>query len=97
MLYWRRMERDPLTPKAQSMYQYLLYRANLAFWEFPVRVRMTAIEDACHISRTAAKEARGELTDRGLIFWEPGGGNAAARYWICDFKREGKSFDDMEY
>lgn len=57
----------PLSPNAQALWHYLMYRANGAFWQFPIYLRTAEIIGAVGLSRSSFIRARQELLDSEYI------------------------------
>lgn len=81
-------EAEPLTPKAASLYMYLLYRFNRAYWREPICIRLTTLADATAQSCRSVQNARAELVAAGFIYYESSGGSAAARYYLPNIKKD---------
>ena len=57
----------PLSPNAQALWNYLMYRANGAFWQMPIYLRSAEIIGAVGLSRSGFLRARQELLDNEYI------------------------------
>ena len=73
---------ERLSASAQLMWHYLMYRANQNWWQYPICLNIPEIAYATNFSATSIKNARKELTDKGLITWESSGGNKGAKYYV---------------
>lgn len=81
-------EAEPLSPKAVSLYMYILYRFNRAYWREPICIRMTTLADATAQSYRSAINARAELVGAGFLWYESRGGSASACYTLPNLYRE---------
>ena len=81
-------EAEPLTPKATSLYMYLLYRFNRAYWREPICIRLTTLADATAQSCKSVQNARAELVGAGFLWYESRGGSASACYTLPNLYRE---------
>lgn len=80
--FYAQQLRQPLSPKAVVVYHYLMYCASKCFWSWPLEMRLDALSGACNISRSAAKLARDELKNAGILHIDPGVGSRSAKYTI---------------
>lgn len=86
--FYTATDAEPISPKAASLYGYLLYRFNRVYWAQPLKIRLYALADATKQSLFSIKAARRELVERGLIRYESGGGSASAAYYLTDDEEE---------
>ena len=80
--FYKRQLAFPLSPHAQALWAYLMYRGNEAFWHFPIRLSLLELAGATKMSVTMVKRARRELEDYGYIRHQSFGGNKPAGYYI---------------
>ena len=80
--FFQRQINYPLSPHAQAMWQYLMYRANSAWWKFPLVLHLSELSGALNMSITTVKKAREELVSGRYILHESQRGNRAACYYI---------------
>ena len=80
--FYLRQTTCPLSPHAQAMWQYLMYRANAVWWHFPLVLRLGELAGALNMSVSMVKKARQELSDGRYILHERQQGNRAAKYFI---------------
>ena len=65
----------PLSASAQALWQYLFYRANAAYWQFPLHLQLNELAGALRISRSSVQRARAELAEQ-----EPG--SRSVKYYL---------------
>ncbi len=85
---------DRISPNAQAMWHYLMYRANMNWWHYPLCLNVPELAYALKMSTATVKRARDELTKKGYIRWESPGGARAARYYIIS--RTGSEYAGQE-
>ena len=87
--FYKRQVMLPLSPHAQALWHYLMWRANNVFWQFPLRLSLAEIAGGTKMSASMVKRARGELTKGGYILHEAFGGNKPAGYWVLSCIKPG--------
>ena len=45
----------PLSASAQALWQYLFYRANAAYWQFPLHLQLNELAGALRLSRSSVQ------------------------------------------
>lgn len=88
--FYKRQVMLPLSPHAQALWHYLMWRANCVFWQFPLRLSLYELSGGTKMSTSMVKRARAELMDGGYILHEAFGGNKPAGYWILSCIKPGK-------
>jgi len=78
--FYRSQALRPVSAKAQVLWHYLMYRANGAFWQFPLRLSEHELSGGTQLSLSSVKRARGELALAGYLCYEPGDRGHAAAY-----------------
>ena len=58
----------PVSACAQALWHYLFYRANAAFWQFPLKIQ--------------ANEIAGALRSAGYLLYEHGPGTRTVKYYL---------------
>ena len=87
--FYKRQLASPLSPQAQALWHWLMWKANGVFWQFPLRLSVPEIAGGTKMSESMVKKARAELTEAGYILHEAFGGNKPAGYWILSCIRPG--------
>ena len=72
----------PVSASAQALWNYLMYRANAAWWAMPLIIRHAELEGALGLGPWAFKEARRELV-------EAQGGSRPSKYFLLSCVRPG--------
>lgn len=72
----------PVSAHAQALWHYLFYRANGAFWQFPLQLQLNELAGALRLSRSAVQRARGELCDAGYLLYEHDPGTRTVKYYL---------------
>lgn len=72
----------PVSAYAQALWHYLFYRANAAFWQFPLQIQANEIAGALRISRSAVMRSRDELRDSGYLLYEHDPGTRTVKYYL---------------
>lgn len=88
--FYKRQVMLPLSPHAQALWHYLMWRANNVFWQFSLRLSLAELAGGTKMSVPMVKRARAELTESGYILHEAFGGNKPAGYWVLTCIRPGK-------
>ena len=81
--------RTPLSPNAQALWHYLMYRANAAWWSMPLMLRSDELMGAVKLTRASFKRARQELIAGGFLVLEPQRGRQPSRYYLTSCVRPG--------
>ncbi|WP_143555527.1 helix-turn-helix domain-containing protein [Selenomonas ruminantium] len=87
--FYKRQVSAPLSPQAQALWHWLMWRANGVYWQFPLRLSVPEIAGGTKMSESMVKKARAELTEAGYILHEAFGGNKPAGYWMLSCIRPG--------
>ena len=72
----------PVSACAQALWHYLFYRANAAFWQFPLKIQANEIAGALRISRSAFMRSREELRSAGYLLYEHDPGTRTVKYYL---------------
>lgn len=72
----------PVSARAQALWHYLFYRANAAFWQFPLQIQLNEMAGALRLSRSAVIRSREELRDSGYLLYEHDPGKRAIKYYL---------------
>lgn len=72
----------PLSASAQALWQYLFYRANAAYWQFPLHMQLNELAGALRLSRSSVQRARAELAEQGYLLYEQEPGSRSAKYYL---------------
>ena len=73
---------SPDAAGAQALWHYLFYRANAAFWQFPLKIQANEIAGALRISRSAFMRSREELRSAGYLLYEHAPGTRTVKYYL---------------
>ena len=60
----------------------MFYRANAAFWQFPLKIQANEIAGALRISRSAFMRSREELRSAGYLLYEHDPGTRTVKYYL---------------
>lgn len=77
--FYQMMPVRPLSAHAQAFWFFLLYRANAAFWQFPLQIQLNEIAGALRLSRSSVQRARDELVKQGYVLYEHDAGSHRQR------------------
>lgn len=80
--FYQMMPVRPLSAHAQAFWFFLLYRANAAFWQFPLQIQLNEIAGALRLSRSSVQRARDELVKQGHVLYEHDAGSRTVRYYL---------------
>ena len=80
--FYQMMPVRPLSAHAQAFWFFLLYRANAAFWQFPLQIQLNEIAGALRLSRSSVQRARDELVKQGYVLYEHDAGSRTVRYYL---------------
>ena len=72
----------PLSASAQALWQYLFYRANAAYWQFPLHLQLNELAGALRLSRSSVQRARAELAEQGYLLYEQEPGSRSVKYYL---------------
>lgn len=72
----------PLSASAQALWHYLFYRANAAFWQFPLYLQLNEMAGALRLSRSSVQRAREELVQQGYLIYEQEPGSRSVKYYL---------------
>lgn len=72
----------PLSASAQALWQYLFYRANAAYWQFPLHLQLNELAGALRLSRSSVQRARAELAQQGYLLYEQEPGSRSVKYYL---------------
>lgn len=81
--------KTPVSANAQALWNYLMYRANAAWWVMPLVLRTDELTGAVKLSKSAFKRARQELVEAKFLLVESQGGNRPSRYYLTSCVRPG--------
>lgn len=59
-----------------------LYRANAAYWQFPLHLQLNELAGALRLSRSSVQRARAELAEQGYLLYEQEPGNRSVKYYL---------------
>mgnify|MGYP007070349378 CR=1 FL=1 len=79
----------PVSASAQALWNYLMYRANAAWWAMPLIIRNAELEGALGLRPWAFKEARRELVEAKFLLVEAQGGSRPSKYFLLSCLRPG--------
>ena len=65
--FYQRQVSVPLSPHAQALWCWLMYRANSVFWKFPLRLSVPEMAGCTKMSPAMVKKARAELVAAGEV------------------------------
>lgn len=88
--FYRRQSLRPLSANGQVLWHYLMYRANEAFWQWPVRLSLMELAGGTRLPPTAVKRARRELVEAGYVLHEEGRGRQPAGYVMLSCVQPGR-------
>ena len=80
--FYQRQVSVPLSPHAQALWCWMMYRASSVFWKFPLRLSVPEMAGCTKMSPAMVKKARAELVAGGYLIHEAYGGNKPGGYWI---------------
>ncbi|MFV0635874.1 helix-turn-helix domain-containing protein [Mitsuokella sp. WILCCON 0060] len=80
--FYQMMPVRPLSARAQAFWMFLLYRANAAYWQFPLQIQLNEIAGALRLSRSSVQRARDELTRQGYLLYETDPGHRTVKYYL---------------
>ena len=80
---------SPVSFGAQALWNYLMYRANAAWWAMPLVLRNEELQGALGMKPWTFKEARRELVEGKYLMLEPQGGPLPSRYFLLSCLRPG--------
>lgn len=83
--------KSPVSANAQALWNYLMYRANAAWWCMPLIIRNDELQGALGLKLSALKRARGELVDGKFLVIESQGGNKPSHYYLMSCIRPGEA------
>ena len=89
--FYKRQVAAPISPHAQALWHWLMWRANNVFWQFPLRLSVPEIAGGTKMSTAMVKRARAELVQGGYLLHEAYGGNRAGGYWLMSCVCPGKA------
>lgn len=72
----------PVSAHAQALWHYLFYRANAAFWQFPLQLQLNEMAGALRLSRSSVQRAREELCGAGYLLYEHDPGKRTVKYYL---------------
>lgn len=72
----------PLSASAQALWQYLFYRANAAYWQFPLHLQLNELAGALRLSRSSVQRARAELAEQGYLLYKQEPGSRSVKYYL---------------
>ena len=87
--FYKRQTLYPLSPHAQALWGWLMWRANEVFWQFPLRLSLAEIAGGTRMSVSMVKKARHELVEGGYLLHEKYGGRNMAGYCLLSCIRPG--------
>lgn len=79
----------PLSPHAQALWHWLMWKLNSAFWCQPIKLSLAELAGGTKMSPSMVKKARAELIEGGYIIHEPMGGARPASYLMLSCIRPG--------
>ena len=80
--FYQMMPVRPLSARAQAFWMFLLYRANAAYWQFPLQIQLNEIAGALHLSRSSTQRARDELVRQGYLLYEADPSHRTVKYYL---------------
>ena len=80
--FYKSIEINPLSPKAQCLYNYLLYKNNEFGWIKAFTLSNLTICGQTNLSRQELDKSRNELKQKGYINYVKGTSNQAGTYSI---------------
>lgn len=89
--FYKRQVSQPLSPCAQALWHYLMWRANGVFWQFPLRLSVPELAGGTRMSVSMVKKARAELIAGGYLVHEAYGGRSPGGYWLMSCVCPGKA------
>lgn len=88
--FYKRQVAEPLSPHAQALWHWLMWRANNVFWQFPLRLSVMEMAGGTKMSQTMVKKARSELIRGGYLVHEAYGGSRPGGYWLMSCVSPGR-------
>lgn len=79
----------PVSAYAQALWNYLMYRANAAWWVMPLVIRNEELQGALGMKPWIFKAARKELIEGKYLLLEAQGGCRPSRYFLLSCVRPG--------